>query len=84
MIPKTSGGFDFYGLFNKYIEAINKDIGPRPDETLWWCGRVLKEGGTKFIHQNFGITEMRKVPRFLAEKLGNNLIDIMQCLNFHV
>ena len=77
LIPKLdkkndSSAFDFYGLFSKYVEAVNKEICPGPNETLWWCGRVLKDGNTKFVKQNLGIREMRAVPQFLAEKLGKN------------
>ena len=77
LIPKldvnNGGSFDFYRLVNKYVEMVNKELCPGPDETLWWCGRVLTEGGTKFVKQNFGIKQMRAIPRFLAEKFSSSI-----------
>ena len=68
LIPKSNGLL--HSLFSDYVECVNKDICPSPNETLWYCGRVLKNGQTKFVKQNFGMNRMRDVPRFLAKKLS--------------
>merc|ERR1719270_323833 len=49
---------------------MTKQLAPTPEESPFWCGRIMKDGSTRFVKQLLGIGQMRAVPRFLAEKLG--------------
>ena len=83
LVPKVDennegDSFDFYSILHKYVESINKEIAPGPNESFWWCGRVLKNGETKFVKQHFGINKMRDVPRFLVRKLGYDKSEVLE------
>lgn len=57
LVPKESAIADFYYPLHKYVETLNKEIGPSQNEPFWYCGRVLKNGQTKFVKQCLGIGE---------------------------
>ena len=50
-----------------YLEAINQEIVPSDEQTLWWQGRVkIEDESSYFAHQAMGINEMRQVPSYMA------------------
>ena len=81
LVPKLKEGqtgVDWYAIVNKYIETVNKEVSPSEDEPLFWCGRILKDGSTKFVKQVLGIGQIRAVPRFLGTKLGLDFETILE------
>ena len=65
--PDGASGPDYYSIMSAYIEAINAEIVPSDEQTLWWQGRVKTEDDSSyFAHQAMGINEMRQVPNYMA------------------
>ena len=50
-------------------ENIKEEVNPRPEDELFYTGRVFPDGKSKFIKSNLGIREIRGVPKYVAEWL---------------
>ena len=73
IVPKKpedlEGGADYVAIFDAYVEAINKEISPLPDDQIFWTGRMKPDGSSMFTKQHLGIGEIRAVPKFIASWL---------------
>ena len=68
--PADSGdSIDWFGIFDTYIEAVNKEVKPKPDGEVFYTGRLVPNGRSRFINSNLGIKEIRNVPTYIANWL---------------
>ena len=69
VIPKKPDGvegIDYVAILDAYVELINKQVSPAPDDQIFWTGRLKSDGSSKFTKQHLGIGEIRAVPKFIA------------------
>ena len=65
--PEGAKGPNYYSIMSAYLEAINFEIVPNDEQTLWWQGRLkIEDESSYFAHQPMGINEMRQVPNYMA------------------
>ena len=62
-------GIDFFAILDCYIERINKDVSPGPEDQIFYTGRNFPNGTSRFIKSYLGIREIRGVPKHVAEWL---------------
>ena len=52
------------------MEVITKEIDPKPDDEIFWQGRINQADGTSsFAKQHLGIGQIKQVPKFIASFL---------------
>ena len=72
-LPAGSVGVDYHSIVNRYLEEINKEVAPGPDQTPWYQGRYNETTkSSSFAKQALGINEMRKIPKYMAEVIFDN------------
>ena len=73
IVPKKPDGIegpDFYAIIDRYIERVNKDVSPGPNDQIFFTGRCFPDGSSRFIKSYLGIRELRGVPKHVAECLN--------------
>ena len=67
--PEDVDGVDYVAILDVYVETVNKQISPAPEDQIFWTGRLKSDGSSKFTKQHLGISEIRAVPKFIASWL---------------
>ena len=54
---------------DQYVERVNQELSPGPNDEIFYTGRIFADGTSKFIRSYLGIREIRGVPKHVAEQL---------------
>ena len=67
LVPKKPE--NFFTILDQYVERVNQDISPGPNDEIFYTGRNFADGTSKFIRSYLGIREIRGVSKHVAEWL---------------
>ena len=67
LVPKKQE--NFFAILDKYVERVNQDLAPGPNDEIFYTGRNFADGTSKFIRLYLGMREIRGVPKHVAERL---------------
>ena len=76
LIPKRPAGvvgIDWFHIVDTYMEAVNQEVKPKPEQEVFFTGRLFPNKPSRFVNSYMGIKEIRGVPGFIAKwlKLDN-------------
>ena len=90
--PDNVEGIDWFHIFDTYVEAVNKEVAPKPDQEVFYTGRLFTNQPSRFVRSYLGIKELRNIPNFIANWLKLEDAHLytgkknffLECANSHV
>ena len=67
--PPGAFGIDFFHVFDTYVQAVNQEVKPKPEQEVFFTGRLFPNKPSRFVNSYVGIKEIRAVPTFIAKWL---------------